>query len=376
MKATPSLYAPAERASDTTIRNQVKSIFNLDYLQKLYDAVSEIIVILNKERQIVFCNQQLLDTLNIQNKESVYGLRPGEVLNCSHAFETESGCGTTEFCRECGAINAILSCQKGEADAQECRIIQKNTSDALDIIVKTTPLVIGEDQYVIAALSDISHLKRRRILERIFFHDIMNTAVGVRGLSELFTMASKEQLEELRNMIHSGAEKLVEEIRSQKELTYAENNELTSNPTTIDTFIFLKSIVGLYREHEVAKGKHIQMDPAIERTEFKSDETILSRVIGNMAKNALEACTPGDTVTLGCRKENAEIQFWIHNPTYIPRNVQLQIFQRSFSTKGAGRGLGTYSMKLLSERYLKGSVSFTSSEQKGTEFIAKYPLVL
>lgn len=68
MKAKPTLYAPAERASDTTIQNQVKSIFNTDYLQKLYDAVSEIIIILNKERQIVFCNHQLFDALNIKKK--------------------------------------------------------------------------------------------------------------------------------------------------------------------------------------------------------------------------------------------------------------------------------------------------------------------
>jgi signal transduction histidine kinase len=49
------------------------------------------------------------------------------------------------------------------------------------------------------------------------------------------------------------------------------------------------------------------------------------------------------------------------------------MFQRSFSTKGAGRGLGSYSVKLLSERYLNGKVSFTSSEDEGTTFIARYP---
>jgi sensor histidine kinase regulating citrate/malate metabolism len=50
------------------------------------------------------------------------------------------------------------------------------------------------------------------------------------------------------------------------------------------------------------------------------------------------------------------------------------IFQRSFSTKGFGRGLGTYSIRLLTERYLKGSVSFTSSALSGTIFRVRYPL--
>ncbi len=57
----------------------------------------------------------------------------------------------------------------------------------------------------------------------------------------------------------------------------------------------------------------------------------------------------------------------------MPREVQLQIFQRSFSTKGLGRGLGTYSVRLLTERYLKGSVSFTSSAEFGTTFRVRCP---
>ena len=54
-------------------------------------------------------------------------------------------------------------------------------------------------------------------------------------------------------------------------------------------------------------------------------------------------------------------------------SIRLQIFQRSFSTKGAGRGLGTYSVKLLSERYLKGAVGFRSTHAEGTRFFARYP---
>ena len=39
----------------------------------------------------------------------------------------------------------------------------------------------------------------------------------------------------------------------------------------------------------------------------------------------------------------------------MPDEVKAQIFERSFSTKGRGRGIGTYSIKLLTERYLEGT---------------------
>ena len=95
--------------------------------------------------------------------------------------------------------------------------------------------------------------------------------------------------------------------------------------------------------------------------------------MGNMLKNALEATPNGGTVTLGCRILENNIQFSVHNPGFIPRDVQLQIFQRSFSTKAPNRGTGTYSMKLLSS-FLSGTVVFSTSEEKGTVFMASYPL--
>jgi len=52
----------------------------------------------------------------------------------------------------------------------------------------------------------------------------------------------------------------------------------------------------------------------------------------------------------------------------MPAEIQMQIFQRSFSTKGSDRGIGTYSIKLLAENYLKGKVDFSSNESEGTIF--------
>ncbi|MFQ5559388.1 MAG: sensor histidine kinase, partial [Nitrospinota bacterium] len=55
---------------------------------------------------------------------------------------------------------------------------------------------------------------------------------------------------------------------------------------------------------------------------------------------------------------------------------QKQVFMRSFSTKGKNRGIGTYSMQLLSENYLQGRVYFSSSPEAGTDFVAEFPLHL
>ncbi len=97
-----------------------------------------------------------------------------------------------------------------------------------------------------------------------------------------------------------------------------------------------------------------------------------------MVKNALEASPTGDVVTLGVDTAlgvgiaERELHFWVHNTSVIPEVYHQRIFQRDFSTKGPDRGLGTYSMKLLSH-FLSGDVHFVSSSGSGTRFTLSLP---
>ena len=93
-----------------------------------------------------------------------------------------------------------------------------------------------------------------------------------------------------------------------------------------------------------------------------------------MIKNALEAIADDERSGLNCTLNREYVIIRVQNPGCMPDPVRKQIFQRSFSTKGKGRGLGTYSMKLLGEKYLNGKVSFSTSEEKGTIFSLELPL--
>nr|WP_278336331.1 ATP-binding protein [Desulfonispora thiosulfatigenes] len=94
---------------------------------------------------------------------------------------------------------------------------------------------------------------------------------------------------------------------------------------------------------------------------------LVRRVLNNMVKNAVEA-SDDEPVTIEVLSELNDIIFKVHNCQYISRDIQLQIFKRSFSTKEKGQGIGTYSMKLLGEKYLAGEVSFSTEKRLGTTF--------
>ena len=146
------------------------------------------------------------------------------------------------------------------------------------------------------------------------------------------------------------------------------------DPTPLKSRSILESLSVAYRKHRVAEGKSLAIDTAADDVGLICDKRLLHRVLGNMIKNALEASSKGETVTIGTTHTDHSVEFRVHNASVMPLEVQLQIFQRSFSTKGQGRGLGTYSIKLLGETYLGGTVAFTSSDKEGTVFTLRLPL--
>jgi signal transduction histidine kinase len=379
-KSVPVLktdFAPAEQATHSELEQQAHS-FAATLPHYLLDALPVVIAILNRQRQIVYANHPLVQAAGAIDAHALLGKRPGESLCCIHAFEHIGGCGTTKFCRECGAVRAIQSSLLGKQAIEECRILRQHNGriEALDLRVWTTPLERDQAPFVIFALADIGHEKRRQALEHIFFHDVLNVTGALRAAAELATGAEAAMLPDLLDIIYTASARLIQEIEAQRGLVAAENDEIVIQPAQLESAAFLRQIVQSCAGHPAAQERQLRLAPNTADVKFVSDPTLLGRVLGNMLKNALEASEPGQTVTAGCNVAGSDIQFWVHNPTVIPENVQPQIFHRSFSTKGRGRGLGTYSMQLLSERYLGGHVSFTSLPETGTIFVGKYPLQL
>ncbi len=369
-------FAPAERSSPDEIERQARLFVDMGLLHQFLDAIPTALMVLNKNRQIVFANRPLIQATGQDSQQALLGLRPGETLGCIHSATHVGGCGTTRFCRECGAVRAILSSLSGRQAVEECRVIRHKDDEqfeSLDLRVWTTPLPYEVEQFVVFSLVDIGHEKRRQALEHIFFHDILNTVSTLRLASEMLPKNEPDDQKQLFDAIAISSERLAQEILTQRDLLAAENNELETKATPIHSGEFLQKMIQSASALPAAQGRDIRISPAAAQIEFFSDAVLLGRVILNMIKNAVEASAPDQTVSIDCQAAENQVEFSVHNPNYIPPAVQHQIFQRSFSTKGKGRGLGTYSMKLLSEQYLKGQVSFVSTKENGTTFFARYP---
>lgn len=363
------MFQPSKRYQPEKIKQQASEIIQSNYFPILLEDVPVVMLIINDARQVVYVNRDLLAIASGKGKPEMLGIRPGECLDCIHALEGKYGCGSTAYCKVCGLANTVKLSEGGSEGLGECTISLQDGA-SLSLKVYTKPFKYGEEHFVFISIEDISDLKARLMLESIFLHDLRNTSAILSGLQEVY-----ENLEvaETKRILKEVASRIDEEIKSYRLITSAENKQLSARTSLLNLHELIQEVIESLMLNQKFRQKKIKY--AGTSLMLRTDKTLLRQVIINMLKNAFEAGPVEDTVEIGIKKDikNQRIGIFIKNRQVMPHDVKLQVFQKSFSTKGLGRGWGTYSIKLLTEKYLEGRASFVSEEKKGTTFIVELP---
>ncbi len=372
-KNSDPIITTQKRTDKATLRRQQR-VLRLELGQKLMETVPHAVLVINENREIVLCNKVLLDLFDKENQDDLLGLRPGELVKCVNA--KARGCGENEQCSNCEAFNLVNKSFEGKVATTECSLLTRNqdTIKALTFSLSSSPFQVENEPYSILYLTDISAKKNKDIIEQIFIHDLMNAVNGIIGATSLIQMGQNEISNfDLAGMIKDRANFIAHEIKAHRLFTSADNQELQIEIGPIDTHKMLFSLRTMFSGSSIADGKKIILPNEEESIHISSDKNILYRVLENLIKNALEASSIGQTVTINYHKENNFVIFKISNEAYIPTEDQFRIYKKFFSTKGEGRGLGTYSVKMFTENYLQGTTWFETST-KGTTFFVKIPL--
>lgn len=371
MEKNTYFASPLRSSADEIIR-EYELVGSHKFFTEVFGAMTGIGAIIDKNRQIVYANDEFLVFLGIDSLEPILGKRPGEIISCQHTSDGTSGCGTSLACAYCGVVNTILESQRtGRKVMKETHIstISSNKHKSWDMNTICTPIGFNGDLLYVLILQDISEVKKKVALERIFYHDLLNSVGGLYGLlTVLKEETNPEQTRELINLSEEASRNIIDEILIQRQLRYADSGELNVYIEQVNTLQLIDSAIGKIGFHEAVQKQMIVKDENSANIEIATDKTLLQRVLINLLKNALEAAETNGYVQTGVMQEGDEVIFWVKNDQVMPHIIQAQLFQRTFSTKGDGRGLGTYSIRLLTENYLKGKVTFVSNETDGTIF--------
>ena len=356
-------------------------IYNDKFLKEFLQTLPYSTAILDNENKIILANKVRLDREREVSVEEFFGHNPGSALNCIHAKNPKGACHQEGVCRFCGLPNALLLAQK-----QNKKIIQETnitiemadkSEKSYDVEIHASPFPYNNEKFLLLTIIDISEQKRKRALERIFFHDVINKIGSLQNIIEMLTDKEyRDEKEELTNLSNDIIKDLNEEILQQKKLMAAESGDLEIQPRKVNTHEIIEESISQLVQYPDSQNVKNEISSHTQNIAITTDPIILKRILINMLKNAIEASESGYKVHIGCKEKDQHIIFWVYNFSYIPENNQIKIFNRTYSTKGKDRGLGTYSMKILGEQYLKGKVYFTSDRKEGTTFYIELPKTL
>ncbi|MDH6356479.1 PAS domain S-box-containing protein [Parabacteroides sp. PF5-9] len=258
-----------------------------------------------------------------------------------------------------------------------------NERGTVHLSIRVSEMTLQDKHVRIIAINDInSELDDKEIdswirLTRVLTHEMMNSITPITSLSDTLLSMHKDVNKEIKNgleVISTTGKSLISFVESYRRFTHIP----TPNPSLFYVGQFIDRMVQLTQHHN--KFPHIHIKTDIEPSDLivYADENLITQVMLNLLKNAMQAI--GNESTDGlisihafCNDEEAVfIEVTNNGPTIPPEEIE-HIFVPFFTTKESGSGIGlSVSRQIM--RLSGGSLSLKSRPENGqTTFILMFP---
>ncbi len=236
---------------------------------------------------------------------------------------------------------------------------------------ETTTTLRGKRVRIVALSNVEGELDNREVdswikLTRVLTHEIMNTITPVTSLSgTLLARMEQEGLqgEKARDELHTGletirktGEELLKFVQTYRRFTHVP----TPSPSLFYVKPFLERMTSL-----CPKSVTISVEP--QDLLAYADEGLMSHVVSNLLKNAVEATVQGGHISMRAWTDEQEaVCMSVTNTGQpIPTDVAEHIFVPFFTTKPEGSGIGL-SLSRQIMRASGGTLTMQQDEEAGT----------
>lgn len=304
---------------------------SLNKLQKLYAAVNVPILLADTNGRILSVNTSFLKTFEFLTMEDLYGKHWTTFL----------------------------------ADINKAAITMESMS--IDSFAK--------ELQVLTIQPDLLKKEDFETYLSIFVHDIKNTLSNLSGLGILALdgVSTEQEKTDFLKLIQFNREQGERQLHQLKTLSQMNNGSLPVTLEEIDIIPSIHKLIQFYRTMNSDRNLQIKILDIPPALTIKTHLTSLEQVLENILRNSCEALTRNSEITITIAETPYQINISISHPKVIPAEVQQRLFKEQISTKGRSRGLGTKSIKLLTENHLGGKVNFISAESIGTTFTVTLP---
>jgi two-component system, NtrC family, nitrogen regulation sensor histidine kinase NtrY len=260
-------------------------------------------------------------------------------------------------------------------DTRNKRIeIANNTTGEIAALVNAYNGMIDELENSAAQLAASEREAAWREMAKQVAHEIKNPLTPMRLTVQSFQKNFDPTDAEARRKMDEFSRTLIQQIDTMSSIasafsTYAQMP--AQQDETLNVVKITKLAIDIFNED------YIYFYSEEEKITARFDRTQLIRVITNLVKNSIQAIEqrkpllPRIEVHVLSEGDRVVIKVIDNGIGVTEANVE-KVFEPKFTTKSSGMGLGLAMVKKIVETY-EGTISFTSSEEKGTIFTVAFP---
>lgn len=222
-------------------------------------------------------------------------------------------------------------------------------------------------------------------IERITHHDLKTPLNAILGYPQMLLAddnITDEQRQYLREVLRAG-QNMNAMINNSLNLFKMETGCYQYDAGWVDMSMVVAAIIRDLKDFIAQYGVEIKVSqemPEEQKTAppqsfmVSAEKNLSYSLFANLIRNAIEACSAGDTIAIDMHYEDNEGVISICNPGTVPEAIRETFFDK-YATAGKvnGTGLGTYSAKLMATTQ-KGSIAMETNPQE-TRIVVRLPVL-
>ena len=253
------------------------------------------------------------------------------------------------------------------------KVTVKNASIEISTLLDAYNKKVDELEESAVKLAKSEREEAWREMAKQVAHEIKNPLTPMRLTIQSFERKFNPNDANYKEKLHEFSQSLILQIDTLTSIASAFSNFAkmpTQNKETLNVVEVVKHSLEIFTEN------YIEYHPEKKDIIAQLDKIQLTRIVTNLVKNATQALSetanPKIKVTV-TQQENSVIITVSDNGKGIEEQHKNQIFEPKFTTKSSGMGLGLAMVKNIIEAY-KGTITFTSTIDKGTDFTVIFPI--
>lgn len=273
-----------------------------------------------------------------------------------------------------GLMETLSACRAGD----KLQTTFSNERETINLSIRVSDITVRKEHLRILALNDIhTELDDKEIdswirLTRVLTHEIMNSVTPITSLSDTLLALAKTKDEEIRSglqTISTTGKGLLSFVESYRRFTRIPSPE----PSLFYVKAFTDRMVELAKHQNPAGNISFSVDVSPADLILYADENLISQVVINLLKNAIQAIdrqADGQIVVRAYCNAAEEVLIEIkNNGPAIPPELVEHIFIPFFTTKEGGSGIGlSISRQIM--RLSGGSIALFPGKE--TTFVLKF----